>query len=100
MSTAALAPRRPTPLVLGDVLAGSRVRDALLVAGGAALTILGAQISIHVPGSPVPVTGQTLGVVIAGAALGARRGAASQLPVPACSACSSPCTRTARAAST
>jgi biotin transport system substrate-specific component len=79
VSTAALAPRRPTPLVLGDVLAGSRVRDALLVAGGAALTILGAQISIHVPGSPVPVTGQTLGVVIAGAALGARRGASSQL---------------------
>jgi biotin transport system substrate-specific component len=79
VSTAALAPRRSTPLVLGDVLAGSRVRDALLVAGGAALTILGAQISIHIPPSPVPVTGQTLGVVIAGAALGARRGAASQL---------------------
>ncbi len=71
--------RRPQRLVLGDVLAGSRTRDALLVAGGAGLTVLGAQISILTPVSPVPITGQTLAVVIAGAALGARRGAASQL---------------------
>jgi biotin transport system substrate-specific component len=40
---------------------------------------LGAQISIPVPPSPVPVTGQTLAVVIAGASLGAKRGAASQV---------------------
>lgn len=67
------------PLVLADVLPSSRVRDAALVAAGAGLTALGAQIAIHVPPSPVPVTGQTLAVVIAGAALGARRGALSQL---------------------
>jgi biotin transport system substrate-specific component len=67
------------PLVLADALPGARVRDAALVLGGAALTTLGAQISIPIPPSPVPVTGQTLAVVIAGAALGARRGAASQL---------------------
>lgn len=42
------------------------------------MTILGARIAIHVPGSPVPVTGQTLAVTLAGAALGAHRGAASQ----------------------
>jgi biotin transport system substrate-specific component len=65
------------PLVLADAL--PRVNDAVLVAFGAGLTALGAQIAVHVPPSPVPVTGQTLGVVIAGAALGARRGAASQL---------------------
>jgi len=64
------------PVVLADVIPA---RDAVLVAGGAALTVLGAQIAIHIPPSPVPVTGQTLAVVIAGAALGARRGAASQL---------------------
>jgi biotin transport system substrate-specific component len=75
MSTAAIH----RPLVLADTLSGSRLRDAALVAGGAGLTVLGAQIAIHVPPSPVPVTGQTLAVVIAGAALGARRGAASQL---------------------
>lgn len=64
--------------VLADVVPGARARDATLVCLGALLTVLGAQISIHVPPSPVPVTGQTLAVVIAGAALGARRGAASQ----------------------
>ena len=67
------------PLVLADALPSSRLRDAALVAGGAGLTALGAQIAIHIPPSPVPVTGQTLAVVIAGAALGARRGAASQM---------------------
>lgn len=64
------------PVVLADALP---FRDAVLVAGGAGLTVLGAQIAIHIPPSPVPVTGQTLAVVVAGAALGARRGAASQL---------------------
>ena len=65
-------------LVLADLAGASRVRTAALVLGGALLTTLGAQISIHVPPSPVPVTGQTLGVLLAGTALGARRGAASQ----------------------
>jgi biotin transport system substrate-specific component len=70
---------RARPVVLGDVVAGTRVRDAALVLAGALLTVLGAQISVHVPPSPVPITGQTLAVVLAGAALGAKRGAASQL---------------------
>ncbi len=64
------------PLVLADAIP---VRDVVLVAAGAGLTVLGAQIAIHIPPSPVPVTGQTLAVVVAGAALGARRGALSQL---------------------
>jgi biotin transport system substrate-specific component len=72
---------RPTalPVVLADALPGARTRDVLLVLAGAGLTALGAQIAIPIPPSPVPVTGQTLAVVIAGAALGARRGMASQL---------------------
>lgn len=65
--------------VLADVLPGARVRDAALILGGALLTVLGAQIAIAVPPSPVPITGQTLAVVLAGSCLGARRGAASQL---------------------
>jgi biotin transport system substrate-specific component len=64
--------------VLGDLVLPAKGRTAVLVAGGALLTVLGAQISIPVPPSPVPITGQTLAVVLAGAALGARRGAASQ----------------------
>lgn len=77
MSTADIAVR--PPLVLADFIPGARTRDVLLVFAGAMLTVLGAQIAIPVPPSPVPITGQTLAVVIAGAALGARRGAASQL---------------------
>jgi biotin transport system substrate-specific component len=53
------------------------VRDASLVLGGAAFTGLAAQLSVTVPGSPVPVTGQTLAALLVGTALGARRGAAS-----------------------
>ena len=78
MSTAATLPPRPAT-VLADAIPGTWARDIALVVAGALLTVLGAQISIPVPPSPVPVTGQTLAVVIAGAALGWRRGAASQL---------------------
>lgn len=73
MSTAAAAPAR-TGEVLADLLPASRVRDAALVLGGAALTGLAAQISVPVPGTPVPVTGQTLAVLLVGTALGAGRG--------------------------
>src|SRR4051794_30884725 len=65
VSTVALPAPPPAPTVLGDVLPGARARDALLVLAGAGLTTLGAQVSIAIPGSPVPVTGQTLGVVLA-----------------------------------
>jgi biotin transport system substrate-specific component len=77
LSTAAYSPRPAT--VLADAIPGTWARDIALVVAGALLTVLGAQISIHIPPSPVPVTGQTLGVVVAGAALGWKRGAASQL---------------------
>ncbi len=67
----------PRHAVLADVLPGARVRDAVLVLSGALLTALFAQISIDVPPSPVPITGQTLAVGLVGATLGARRGASS-----------------------
>jgi biotin transport system substrate-specific component len=67
----------PRPAVLADVLPGARVRDAVLILSGALLTALFAQISIDVPPSPVPITGQTLAVGLVGASLGMRRGAAS-----------------------
>jgi len=72
MSTAA-APSRPGQ-VLADLLPASRVRDIALVLGGAALTGLAAQISVPVPGSPVPVTGQTFAALLVGTTLGAGRG--------------------------
>jgi biotin transport system substrate-specific component len=60
--------------VLADLLPASRVRDIALVLGGAALTGLAAQISVPVPGSPVPVTGQTFAALLVGTALGVGRG--------------------------
>ncbi|NUP40310.1 MAG: biotin transporter BioY [Streptomyces sp.] len=75
MSTAA-ATARPRE-VLADLLPASRVRDVALVLGGAALTGLAAQISVPVPGSPVPVTGQTFAALLVGTTLGASRGLAS-----------------------
>ncbi|MET8034919.1 biotin transporter BioY [Streptomyces sp. NPDC005345] len=73
MSTAVATSSRPGE-VLADLLPASRVRDVALVVGGAALTGLAAQISLPVPGSPVPVTGQTFAALLVGTALGARRG--------------------------
>ncbi|GAA3371603.1 biotin transporter BioY [Streptomyces sannanensis] len=72
MSTAA-APVR-SGAVLADLLPASRARDIALVVGGAALTGVAAQIAVPVPGSPVPVTGQTFAALLVGTALGARRG--------------------------
>ncbi|MFI8513957.1 biotin transporter BioY [Streptomyces sp. NPDC085460] len=76
MSSTAAAPVRTlrTGTVLADLLPASRVRDVALVAGGAALTGLAAQIALPVPGSPVPVSGQTFAALLVGTALGARRG--------------------------
>lgn len=75
MSTLSLAPRRT---VLADrVLPKSLLVDGLLVVGGAALTAVLAQVEI--PLWPVPITGQTLAVLLVGASLGATRGALSML---------------------
>jgi biotin transport system substrate-specific component len=51
--------------------------DVALIAAGAALTAVAAQISI--PASPVPFTFQTLTVLLVGAALGSVRGALSMV---------------------
>ena len=51
--------------------------DALLVILGSLLVAALAQVSIPLPFTPVPITGQTFAVLLVGAALGARRGAAS-----------------------
>ena len=68
-----------TPLATGTIadrlVHRSIATDALLVAAGAAFTGVLAQIAI--PLWPVPITGQTLAVLLVGTALGARRGAIS-----------------------
>lgn len=69
------------PLTLSDMIfpRTSLWRDLALVVGMSVLTGLAAQVAIPLPFSPVPVTGQTFAVLLAGALLGSRRGALSQV---------------------
>ena len=69
----------PAPGVLADVYARSALRNAILVIGGAAFVGLAAQVSIPLPFTPVPLTGQTFAVLLTAAALGTWRGVASML---------------------
>ena len=60
------------------VLPRSRVTSVVLVVAAAALTALAAQWEIHLPFTPVPITGQTFAVLLTGAALGSTLGASGQ----------------------
>jgi len=51
--------------------------DAMLVLAGSVLLALGAQVAFYLPGTPVPITGQTLAVLLAGALFGPVRGPAA-----------------------
>jgi biotin transport system substrate-specific component len=64
-----------TPVIADRVFPKSISTNVSLVVGGAALTAIAAQIQI--PMWPVPMTMQTLAVLLVGAALGAKRGALS-----------------------
>ena len=57
---------------------GTIARDAVLVVGFALFTALAAQVSIPLGFTPVPLTGQTFAVLLAGSVLGMRRAVASQ----------------------
>ena len=75
MSTAAAY----QPRVLADAVPRVRARDLALILAATALTAACAQISFKLPGSAVPITGQTFAVLLSGAALGANRGATAML---------------------
>ncbi len=53
------------------------LRDVTLIVLGALFVAALAQVEIPLPFTPVPITGQTFGVLLVGAALGSKRGAAS-----------------------
>jgi biotin transport system substrate-specific component len=55
----------------------SALSNGLLIVGGVFFLAALAQIAIPVPGSPVPVTGQTLGVLLVGTTYGASLGFAT-----------------------
>ena len=68
------------PRTLADLVGKhSLARDGLLVVGFSLFMALTAQISIRLPWTPVPITGQTLGMLLTGAILGPRRGALAML---------------------
>ena len=70
MSSTALVPT----LVRPNSRVAALVADCVLVGLGVTLLALSAQISIPLPNTPVPLTGQTFGVLLIGGAYGATRG--------------------------
>jgi len=66
------------PIQIGERIS-ARARHVILIVAGALLIALTANYAVPVPGSPVPVTGQTLSVLLVGGALGFRRGALATL---------------------
>lgn len=69
----------PSRVIAGAVLPRSTAWTVGLVVGFALLTAAAAQIRITLPFTPVPITGQTFAVLLAGASLGSMAGSASQL---------------------
>ncbi|MDQ3168507.1 MAG: biotin transporter BioY [Acidobacteriota bacterium] len=68
--------------LIGSMAAGTELSTAIRAAGVMfmiALTAAAAQISFPIPGTAVPFTLQPMIVILAGAALGSRLGAASQM---------------------
>ena len=65
------------PRTLADVIPGGLARNVALVAGGACFVGLTAQVSVTLPFTPVPLTLQTMSVLLTVAVLGSRRGVLS-----------------------
>jgi biotin transport system substrate-specific component len=64
------------PVRVGERLS-ARIRHIALICVGAAFIALTANVTVWLPDNPVPITGQTLSVLVVGGALGLRRGALS-----------------------
>ncbi len=55
------------------------IRSLFLIVLGSLLLAVLAQVEIVLPFTPIPITGQTFGVLLVGVALGSKRGAASMI---------------------
>lgn len=72
--------RASTDVLIDRIPVGRNVAtDAIWVVAFSLVTAACAQISIHLPFVPVPITGQTFAVLLSGAVLGWRRGFLSQV---------------------
>jgi biotin transport system substrate-specific component len=66
------------PTLRTAVLARSTwLSEAILLGAGVLLVALSAQVTFHLPGTPVPISGQTFAVLLVGSAYGATRGVAT-----------------------
>ena len=64
------------PIRIGEHIS-ARIRHMALICFGAAFIGLTANVTFWLPNNPIPITGQTLSVLVVGGALGLRRGALS-----------------------
>lgn len=64
------------PIRIGERMS-ARIRHIALICAGAVFIAVTANVAFRLPDSPVPVTGQTLSVLVVGGALGLRRGVLS-----------------------
>jgi len=67
----------PSRTIAHVVVPRTTINAITLMVGFALLTALAAQLKFAIPGTPVPVTGQTFMALLSGAALGSRMGAGS-----------------------
>ena len=74
-----MQPTYPAQTIARVVVPKSAATTGVIMVGFALFTAVAAQVVIPIPGSPVPITGQTLAVLLAGAVLGSKAGAGSQL---------------------
>jgi len=72
--------RAATDVLIDRIPVGRNLAtDAMWVVAFGLVTAASAQITIHLPNLPVPITGQTFAVLLSGAVLGWRRGLLSQV---------------------
>ncbi|MDE2510483.1 MAG: biotin transporter BioY, partial [Elusimicrobia bacterium] len=67
----------PSSVMADAFLPEGALADGLAVVVASLFVAVCAQIEFHLPFTPVPISGGTLGVLYAGALLGSRRGAAA-----------------------
>jgi biotin transport system substrate-specific component len=67
----------PSTLSTAVLSRSTWLTEAILLVAGVGLIALSAQISFHIPGTPVPISGQTFAALLVGSAYGAKRGFAT-----------------------
>jgi biotin transport system substrate-specific component len=74
-----MMPRASTDVLIDRIpVAQNLATDAIWIVTFSLVTAICAQVSFHLPFSPVPITGQTFAVLLSGAVLGWRRAFLSQ----------------------